>query len=98
MICDTDLKCPKLSSTHSLASPGRPEVTTDLPLIQYLIHTLQSKSVEITKMYTELYRIIGESPDLVQKCAKEVHTSRSAEEAERKGTSAVALQVPFLMS
>ncbi len=31
-----------------------------------------------------------------KKCAKEVHTSRSADEAERKGNPSVALQVPFL--
>ncbi len=31
-----------------------------------------------------------------KKCAKEVHTSRSADEAEKQGIPSVALQVPFL--
>ncbi len=31
-----------------------------------------------------------------KKCAKEVHTSRSADEAEKKDIPSVALQVPFL--
>ncbi len=38
------------------------------------------------------------SPDLVQKCAKGEHTSRSADEAEKKGIPSVALQVPLLVT
>ncbi len=54
-----------LKSEHSniawvIRVPGRPEVATDLPLIQYLFHTPQFRSVEecITS-YTHFLPLMG---------------------------------------
>ncbi len=50
-------------------TPGRPEVATDLPLIQYLFHTPQFKSVE------ECISSCGKKCHRVAKSVNTVYTS-----------------------
>ncbi len=67
---------------HHLASctPLHPYVTLHFETLLFLM-------LEGGKKYAQIQ---------CKKCAKEVPTSRSADEAEKKGIPSVALQVPFL--